>query len=396
MVPTNCGSSRMSEHLKPEPYHWSKEHLLLPFSCATHYEKMSRQHSVDVVRGSKNCLSSACSEMLELPAEATPFGMVYDFLWRPLLHVPYEILGGLGASSSLDTTKQAGNKKQSPKFPKPLRLSQRDVSDSTRTADVTMGTEESARLARLRYDQGAENKVTWDIDCLTCIAAFIRRRVLMLHNNHDNGAKTDGNEDEDDAGRNGRRVRRENSMSRVQQDFLAQKVHRRPLSMEQQEMLRCIGLDAFMTLRFLEFGFDVSFWPFLFSLITLVPTFVTGDNDQVGYYRSTALNLPLESERHWAVVVFGIFHFIYILRRIWIEWEIFLPLRYDFLENGDFDKSKHQDQYRHTCLVEYVPRSHKHDQDVFKFFDAIFPGQVKRAEVLLNTYEMICVGFMFV
>ena len=300
------------------------------------------------------------------------------------------------ASSSLETTKQAGNKNQSPKFPKPLRLSQRDVSDSTRTADVTMGTEESARLARLRYDQGAENKVTWDIDCLTCIAAFIRRRVLVLHNNHDNGANTDGNEDEDDAGRNGRRVRRENSMSRVQQDFLAQKVHRRPLSMEQQEMLRCIGLDAFMTLRFLEFGFDVSFWPFLFSLITLVPTFVTGDNDQVGYYRSTALNLPLESERHWAVVVFGIFHFIYILRRIWIEWEIFLPLRYDFLENGDFDKSKHQDQYRHTCLVEYVPRSHKHDQDVFKFFDAIFPGQVKRAEFLLNTYEMICVGFMFV
>ncbi|KAL7559376.1 hypothetical protein ACA910_008001 [Epithemia clementina (nom. ined.)] len=294
---------------------------------------------------------------------------------------------------------------------KGLRAASNRNNLNTKDDDDAWSARESARLARLRSQPGDDDDAGshWNMDFLSFVGTFVRRRVLMLQesnnddNDQENGSDDNGGEDDDDDGEdngnggnadlegeqdNEAKRRRRQKSTRAQQEFLAEKVYRRPLSLEQQELLRCIGLDAFMTLRFLEFGFDVSFWPFIVSLFTLIPTFATGDNDQVGFYRTTTLNLSKDSLRYWVVAVFAMFHFLYILRRIWIEWEIFIPLRYDFLQNGDFDKTKYQYQYRNTCLVEYVPRTHKRDKDVYKFFDAIFPGQVKRAEVLLNTEHL--------
>ena len=39
-------------------------------------------------------------------------------------------------------------------------------------------------------------------------------------------------------------------------------------------------------------------------------------------------------------------------------------------------------------MVEYIPESHRRDEDLFQFFDAIFPGQVKRAEIILNARKL--------
>lgn len=83
----------------------------------------------------------------------------------------------------------------------------------------------------------------------------------------------------------------------------------------------------------------------------------------------------------------------------------FITLRYNFLANGDpenhdFDENSfrlrrsvvpekddvqlHLEQFRNSCIVEFVPESHRRDQELFQFFDAVFPNQVKRAEILLN------------
>lgn len=35
-----------------------------------------------------------------------------------------------------------------------------------------------------------------------------------------------------------------------------------------------------------------------------------------------------------------------------------------------------------------IPDSHRRDQELFQFFEAVFPGQVKRAELLLNATEL--------
>ena len=39
-------------------------------------------------------------------------------------------------------------------------------------------------------------------------------------------------------------------------------------------------------------------------------------------------------------------------------------------------------------MVEYVPESHRRDKELFDFFDAVFPGQIRRAEMLLNAMEL--------
>ena len=85
-----------------------------------------------------------------------------------------------------------------------------------------------------------------------------------------------------------------------------------------------------------------------------------------------------------------------------------MPLRFDFLANGDNvenekenrnfksravvepqnDVQLHLQQYRNSCIVEYIPDSHRRDQELYQFFEAVFPGQVQRAEILLNSTEL--------
>ena len=232
--------------------------------------------------------------------------------------------------------------------------------------DVMVGSEEAERLAKFRFEQSSDYP-DWDQRYFRSIMRFIKSRILMLQKRDDDS-----------------RVLASQQEGK-QHQFVAQKVLRRPLTNEQRELLRCIGLDSFVTLQFIRLRIDISFWPLLLSAITLVPIFKTGNRHGEGFFSTTVLNLDDGSARHWAVVIFGYIQYAYILRRLWIEWELFLPLRFDFLENGDFQKQKYQQQYRKTCIVEYIPRSHRHDEQLYAFFDAIFPGQVKRAEVLLNT-----------
>jgi len=193
---------------------------------------------------------------------------------------------------------------------------------------------------------------------------------------------------------------------------------KRPLSGSDKELLRCIGLDTFVMIRFLRFCFDVTFYPFICACIFLMPTYCTNDfngifedvNTQTdGYFCITINRLEPKSLKLWVPWGFSFCYYIWILRRLWVEWETFIPLRFDFLVNGDVENEKpeestsfksravvsnqndvqlHLEQYRNSVLVEFVPESHRRGQELFQFFDAVFPGQVKRAEILLNATEL--------
>jgi hypothetical protein len=43
---------------------------------------------------------------------------------------------------------------------------------------------------------------------------------------------------------------------------------------------------------------------------------------------------------------------------------------------------------RCSCMIEYVPESLRGDEQLFKFYNALFPGQVERAEILLNASRL--------
>lgn len=196
-------------------------------------------------------------------------------------------------------------------------------------------------------------------------------------------------------------------------------MNKRPLSESDAELLRFIGLDTFVMIRFLRFCFDATFYPFLLACLTLLPTYYSNEwngiglNEQEtdGYFQFTINRLEDASSKIWVPFGFSTILVIFILRRHWIEWETFIALRFDFMANGDVeneelkeveggsfksrklskqkdDVQQHLEQYRNSCLIEYVPESHRRDRELFQFFNAVFPNQVKRAEIIINASEL--------
>lgn len=105
---------------------------------------------------------------------------------------------------------------------------------------------------------------------------------------------------------------------------------------------------------------------------------------------------------------------LFLLRRHWIEWETFTKLHFDFMANGDVENDElqekteadggsfksraltrpkddvqlHLEQFRNSCIVECVPESHRRDRELFEFYNSVFPNQVKRAEIIINAFDL--------
>ena len=115
------------------------------------------------------------------------------------------------------------------------------------------------------------------------------------------------------------------------------------------ELLHCIGLDTFVMIRFLWFCFDVTFFPFIAACMFLFTAYSTsklqgdvqsGEGMTVrtqtdGYFSLTINRLEPSSSYLWLCWGFTFLYIVFILRRLWIEWETFLPLQFDFLANED-------------------------------------------------------------
>jgi hypothetical protein len=93
----------------------------------------------------------------------------------------------------------------------------------------------------------------------------------------------------------------------------------------EKELLRCAGLDTYLLVRSARFGFDVTFYPFLISCVAILPVYKYHDAADAGasnaYFNLTIESVPNGSKTMIWIVVFTILLYIYILRRLWIEWE---------------------------------------------------------------------------
>ncbi|KAL7445542.1 hypothetical protein ACHAXH_007831 [Discostella pseudostelligera] len=163
----------------------------------------------------------------------------------------------------------------------------------------------------------------------------------------------------------------------------------------EKELLRCAGLDTYLLVRSARFGFDVTFYPFLISCVAILPVYKYHDAADAGasnaYFNLTIESVPNGSKTMIWIVVFTILLYIYILRRLWIEWEVFITLRHDFLANGDtsfYKRPTYLRKYRNSCLVECIPKSHRSDTNLKDVFESLFPGQIEHAEMLINTSKL--------
>lgn len=73
--------------------------------------------------------------------------------------------------------------------------------------------------------------------------------------------------------------REEDAGKYINRHLKTEYMNKRPLSQSDAELLRYIGLDTFVMIRFLRFCFDVTFYPFALSMMVLIPTYYTNDWD---------------------------------------------------------------------------------------------------------------------
>jgi len=166
------------------------------------------------------------------------------------------------------------------------------------------------------------------------------------------------------------------------------------LTASEQEFLRRAGLETYLLVRLARFGFDVTFYPFFVAVVTILPIYEScrSENPSVNGYLALTINIvPSGDRRIIGVVVFTAMLYLYIMRRLWYEWEVFIQLRHSFLANGDtsfYTSPTYLRTYRNTCMVECVPKTHRSDQNLTDVFESLFPGQIEHAEMLVDTSKL--------
>jgi len=151
------------------------------------------------------------------------------------------------------------------------------------------------------------------------------------------------------------------------------------------DLRRFGGLDAYMFLRFIRICMRVSSVSCFWALLILFPTYGTGGNNSVGFYHFSMSNVMSQSWRLWVPTIFMwllTLHTLYVMDE---EFKHFVKLRMNFLAKGDLDVDPQQ---RYSLLVEQIPNSLRSDRALYDYFDALFPGKVHSASVVLKVPDL--------
>ncbi len=153
------------------------------------------------------------------------------------------------------------------------------------------------------------------------------------------------------------------------------------MRVDSTELLRCVGHDTYVFLRFLRFGFNATAIPSILTLSILLPINILG-HETDGFNKVTLGNLPQESPRLWAAAILWYIYVPYVLWLLYEEWKHFFPLRYDYLARGDVDTPS---CFRYAIIVENIPTKYRSKKALREYFEKLFPGTVYGTEVCQNT-----------
>lgn len=165
------------------------------------------------------------------------------------------------------------------------------------------------------------------------------------------------------------------------------------LTEPEKELLHFVGLDIYLLIRFARLGFDVTYYPFLISCIAVLPVYYTAakDSSRNNYLSNTINSIENGSRLIWVVLVFSCLFIFFVLRRLWVEWEVFIQLRHDYLARGTrsfYHNNSIKRKYQRTCIVECVPDECRTDVALFDTFNKLFPNQIECAEMLAETSKL--------
>lgn len=150
------------------------------------------------------------------------------------------------------------------------------------------------------------------------------------------------------------------------------------MSVSENELLRMIGLDGYMLLRYVKVCFKAAFFSAFFGVTIMLPIYSMSDgefrHDRV-WNRYTLANLRSLESKHqtlWIPVAFAYLFTTYFCVLMYGEYKNFMEKRIEYLAKGD--PTTHPQTY-YTLMVERVPRQLRSNPALFDFFDTLFPGE---------------------
>lgn len=148
----------------------------------------------------------------------------------------------------------------------------------------------------------------------------------------------------------------------------------------EDDMLRMVGLDAYMLMRYLNICCRTSAFLMFWGLIIVVPLYATGSQGCYNWNQLTLANIPnpskdpVGSRRLWVPVVFAYLFSAYFCGLMGQEYRNFLHKRIEYLVRGDTDTPP---QTYYTLMLERIPSTLQTESDLRAFFEKIFPGRDK-------------------
>ncbi|RYG67263.1 hypothetical protein EON64_07835, partial [archaeon] len=154
-----------------------------------------------------------------------------------------------------------------------------------------------------------------------------------------------------------------------------------------EEVLRMVGLDGYMLLRFLLVCIRVASFFTFFGLIVLVPVYMHGGEGLAGWNKYTVANIKDSAEAYslWTPVAFAYLFSIFYCQIFYYEYKNFIHKRVVYLVEGDLDT---QMQTNYTVCVENIPASLRSAPMLTDFFERIFAGDVYSVEIALDLKEL--------
>lgn len=160
------------------------------------------------------------------------------------------------------------------------------------------------------------------------------------------------------------------------------------LSVSEDDLLKMIGLDAYMFIRFINAAIRISAFISFWNILVLLPAYtLCPDGTRELWSKYTLANVPNRASAGtlWVPAIFAYLfsaYYCYVLKH---EYENFLEKRANYLDQGDPD-TPIQTQY--TVMVENIPTSLRSAASLKEFFEGLFPGQVYCVEFAMDLKEL--------
>jgi hypothetical protein len=163
------------------------------------------------------------------------------------------------------------------------------------------------------------------------------------------------------------------------------------IKVTEEDLLRMVGLDAYMMIRYLSICFRSSLFLSFFGVVVLVPVYATAGGQEVAWNKYTLANVPdsAHSAQLWVPAIFAYIFTAYYCYLLHAEYKNFMDKRITYLLEGD--PSTPQQTY-YTVMLEHLPSQLKSVESLTTFFDSVFPGQVHSVELSLDLTELDALG----